>query len=255
MAKEITQKDSWDDSITSKYSESQIEVISRTIAPGLTKDELEIFLHNCVRTGLCPFSKQIYAIKRGGKMCIQTGIDGFRVIAERSGKYAPGKDTEFIYNDKGFLQGAKVYVKKMTTDGTWHDISAIALMQEYNANQGLWKKMAHVMIEKCAESRALRRAFPSDLSGLYTKDEMSQAESEDIAVEAIKEPLEPIISNDTWKALDEYLNGYDDLRVKLRKLCKIDDLRNIKESQLEACRTYAKKYVQKIKDANDDSEE
>jgi len=131
------------------FTLDQINIIKRSIARGLSDDELMIFLHNCQRSGLDPFARQIYAIKRGNTMCIQTGIDGFRLIAERTGKYSPGKDTKFIYSDKGFLLGAKVYIKKMTQDGTWHDISATAFLTEYNPGTDLWKKMPHVMIEKC----------------------------------------------------------------------------------------------------------
>ncbi|MFZ9350178.1 MAG: recombinase RecT, partial [Candidatus Fonsibacter ubiquis] len=68
------------------WTPEQIQLISTTIAPGCNGDELRLFSYACQRTGLDPFSKQIYPIKRGGKMTIQAGIDGLRAIAERTGE-------------------------------------------------------------------------------------------------------------------------------------------------------------------------
>ena len=73
----------------------KIDLITRTVARGCSKDELQLFLHACQKTGLDPLMKQIYAVKRSGSLAIQTGIDGFRLIAERTGKYAPGKEPAF----------------------------------------------------------------------------------------------------------------------------------------------------------------
>lgn len=236
-----------------EYSVDQVNIIRKTIAPNLTDDELKIFLYHCVRTRLDCFARQIYAIKRGGKMCIQTGIDGFRLIAERTGKYSPGKDTEFLYDANNRLLGAKVYVRKLTADGTWHDISATALVTEYNPGQGLWGRMPHVMIEKCAEARALRRAFPADLSGLLTGDEMEQADAPPQQPDPVPEiEAEPRITDEEWKALDEYINGHDDVREKLTKFCKLDNLRNMNKSQLEACRLYARGRIDGKNDAEND---
>ena len=238
-----------------QFSEEQKAIIKNTIAPNLTDDQMSIFLHNCVRTGLDPFSKQIYGIARGGKLCIQVAIDGFRVIAERTGKYSPGEDTQFLYDQKGNLMGAKVFVKKMTPDGTWHQISATAFLKEYDPGQGLWRKMPHVMIEKCAEARALRRAFPSDLSGLYAEEEMDQAkENKDEIV--VKTPRKEAarISEESFSALDSFINGSDELRKNLKQICKVDDLRDITEPQLAACRKYVSAKRKKEREAQEQYE-
>ena len=212
MSNEVVEKKSYP--IEKYWSLDQAKIIKNTIAPDLTDDEFVVFAHICTKVNLDPLAKQIYAIKRAGKLCIQTGIDGFRLVAERTGKYSPGKDTEFLYNDNGFLVGAKVYVKKMTPDGTWHDVSATAFLKEYSSGKGLWATLPHVMIEKCAEARALRRAFPADLSGLYTEDEMEQADRKVDPVSEVKaEPVIERITSAQHEELEKYLDG----NVSLRK--------------------------------------
>ena len=68
------------------WSDDQVALLKSTIAPGCSDNELRLFAYACQRTGLDPFSKQIYAIKRGGKMTIQVSIDGLRSVAERTGE-------------------------------------------------------------------------------------------------------------------------------------------------------------------------
>ncbi len=177
---------------TSRFTPEQIDLIKRTVANGTTNDELKLFLYMASRTGLDPFARQLYAIKRKGKMVIQIGIDGYRVIADRTGRYAPGREPTFHYDNEGKLKSATAYVKKLV-GGTWHEVAATAHWEEFYPGDGeigfMWRRMPHTLLAKVAETQALRRAFPAELSGLYTNEEMAQADS-DIAAPAEASPIE-----------------------------------------------------------------
>jgi phage recombination protein Bet len=171
-------------SAITQWTQEQTQLISSTIAPGCTPDELKLFSYACQRSGLDPFSKQIYAIKRGGKMSIQVGIDGLRSVAERSGQL-DGSATFWIGDTEGsqwsdVWLGSKPPAAAKTIiyrKGSGHPFVGVARFQDYNAGQGLWSKMPAAMLAKCSEALALRKAFPADMSSLYTADEMEQAET------------------------------------------------------------------------------
>jgi phage recombination protein Bet len=162
------------------WTPEQTQLISTTIAPGCSNDELRLFAYACQRTGLDPFSRQIYAIRRSGKMTIQTGIDGLRSIAERTGQL-DGSETHWCGEDGVWTDvwlAAKPPAAAKTIlhrKGASHPFVGVARFADYNAGQGLWSKMPAAMIAKCSEALALRKAFPADLSGVYSTDEMDQA--------------------------------------------------------------------------------
>jgi phage recombination protein Bet len=166
----------------------KLDLLKETICKGATDQEFQLFVNICQRTGLDPFMKQVFPVKRWDSklgresMTVQTSIDGYRLIAERSGNYVPGNEPTFTYDKDGNLISATAYVKKRTSDGIWHEISASAFYDEYcqRDKQGnptqFWKKMRHTMLAKCAEALCLRKAFPADLHQLYTQEEMEQAQ-------------------------------------------------------------------------------
>lgn len=178
------------------FSEARIQLLKDTVCKGATNDELRLFVEVCNLKQLNPFAKQIYAIKRWDPtvgrevMTYQTGIDGFRLIAERTGNYqgqeAPmwcGRDGNWV---DAWLESGPPLAAKATVyrKGFAKPLTRIALYVEYvqlkkdgTGTTVMWKKMPASQLYKCAESLALRAAFPEELSGLHTSDEMGQADN------------------------------------------------------------------------------
>lgn len=149
------------------------------------------------RTGLSPWSRQIYGTWRGGKWQVETTVDGLRSVAEATGRYAgqdapewcdaEGRWTDIWLSD-GYPAAARVAIKKLV-GGHIERTVAPALWKEYVQGYrdnktgkvsvgNMWDKMGATMIAKCSEALGLRKAFPQQLSGLYTAEEMMQADND-----------------------------------------------------------------------------
>lgn len=189
-----------------KLAPEQVELLKRTVAKGASDDEFALFLHQCERTGLDPFAKQIYCLQRRTKneegawvnaMVTQVGIDGKRLIAQRTGQYRG--QTVPVFYDKGgnprevWLDSkvppvaCRVGVRRAGFD---EPLYVTAHYDEYvqrtrdNQPNRMWKEKPCVMLAKCAESQAMNKAFPQELSGLYIEEELR-----DEPVEAEPTPL------------------------------------------------------------------
>lgn len=161
-----------------KITDHGLSLLNRTICKDLSREELMLFAQVCQSKGLDPFSSQIYAIKRSGRITFQTGIDGLRSLAERTGEY-DGQEDPVWYDASGSQhyvwtrEEAPVACRVgVFRKGCSRPIRAIATFAEFRSSTSqLWRSMPAHLLSKCAEALALRKAFPQAVGGLYEKDE------------------------------------------------------------------------------------
>lgn len=197
---------------SSGWTPEQIDLIRNTVAQGTNDDEFKLYLYQASKMGLDPLAKQIHAVMRWDSkqnrnvMSIQTAIDGYRLIADRTGHYAGSDEPKFV-EGKPFPVSATVTVYKVV-GGIRCPFTATAFWAEYYPGDKagfFWKKMPHGQLAKCAEALALRKAFPAELSGVYTKEEMEQAE---VIYDAKGKTIEPSDGNEKQSTpnLDKFYN-------------------------------------------------
>lgn len=164
------------------WTQSQLAALKQMGLERAPAADLALLFHQAKRSGLDVFTRQIYMIERKGRYGIQVSIDGLRLVAERTQKYAGqlgpfwcGTDGKWVdvWLSKETPAAARVGVLRADfQEPLW----AVARWDSYaQPTSPTWRNMGDLMLAKCAEALALRRAFPQDLSGLYVAEEMDQA--------------------------------------------------------------------------------
>jgi phage recombination protein Bet len=163
--------------IRQEFNVEQLDLLRTTLARDCNPQQFALFAEVASRAGLDPFARQIYPVVRGGKLTIQTGIDGYRLIAQRSGEYAGqdgpywcGPDGEWrdVWLGDGPPSAAKVGVRRVGDPAfTYH----VTTWKSYHQDTPMWKTMGDNQLAKCAEAGALRKRFAQELGNIYTDAE------------------------------------------------------------------------------------
>ena len=198
------------------FSSPQIALVRRTVAKDCNQDEFDLFIELCKARGLNPLLRHCYAFVFGKndqskrQMVVVVSIDGQRSLAERTGAYRPderaprfanGAEKDTKTNPQA-LTSAEVTVYKHA-HGEWFPVTAVAYWEEVaplkeiwapddmgkrsptgryelDPSKDAWRRMPRLMLAKCAEMAALRKAFPDDFSGLYGEGEVDRADILDL---------------------------------------------------------------------------
>ena len=148
-------------------------------------------------------------------------VDSYRIIAHRTKLFAGVDLPKFDYDKKGNLTHCSITVYKLI-DGQKFGFSAKVKFSEYNTGKNQWapNKKPETMLAKVAEAHALRKAFPQDLNGVYTRDEMPEQDVIDGNTGRVlpkKKPQKKMITRGQAKEIVELLKEkeIDQKRAKI----------------------------------------
>ena len=201
-----------------EYKPADLQLIKRTVAKDCSDDEFRLFIHLCKATGLDPRRKQVYAFVYGKdnkdqskrQLTLVTSITGYRTIAESTGNYRP--DTQaprYFYCEKTAtnplgIERCEVTVFKHS-HGEWFPVVGEAWWDEFvplkeewddvarkktgkvsiDPKKTGWTKMPRLMVAKCAEVAALRKAWPDSFANLYEEAETDRESARLDVIDAI----------------------------------------------------------------------
>ena len=176
-----------------------VDTLKATVAQGLNDQEFRLFAEFCKSTRLNPFKREIWAIKAGNRLQLMTGINGFFAIANSHPQF-DGLECDIETDEKGIP--TKAIARAHRKDRKFPAVG-IALLRESKGASPVWNQQPSVMLSKVAKARALREAFPQEMGGLYTDDEMpaQYTQPQPVKLEEAVKPAEVVDTAPHWYRL------------------------------------------------------
>lgn len=159
----------------------------------LPKSDIIEFLHKAQMTGANPSLNQIFLIERNTKVgydwkkvgTVVFSYNFIQSVANQTGEY-DGYTMQTVVMDKfdiTTMETKKMLASHCVVKRRGKEFPYTAWWDEYVQTKdgkptGTWAAKPYMMLEKCALSGALRRAFPEALSGMYCEEEMEAAANE-----------------------------------------------------------------------------
>lgn len=173
------------------FSNDERQMIRDSFMLGASEGEARALIAIAEHMRLDPFKRQIHFVQRwnkdAGKMiwAFQTSIDGFRSMAEDTGEFIGSDEPEFTFEEtvnpetgeptgkRELVARVRVYRKDFDKPfvGVARYTEFVQTTKEGRPNS-MWARAPRNMLAKCAEAQAFRKAFPQDLAGVYSDDEV-----------------------------------------------------------------------------------
>lgn len=189
-----------------KFSQDQMNIIKKTVAKDLNMDEFVVFIYRARAYFLDPLKGEI-SVRIHNKdnpakrqMVVIVQRDGYLTVAHRSGMFGgmqSGTRKEQDPETKKWLMfgWAKVWSKAYPDTPVEIEVDFAEYCPADTSRSPLWKSKPKTMIQKVAESQALRRAF--NISGVYETAEVDTwDEQKKIAAPANEtdgDPITPVL--------------------------------------------------------------
>lgn len=196
--------------------------------------EFQFAIETCRHLGLDPIAKQIWFMKiwdsdlRRDVVTPVVSIDGLRLRAERSGKYAGQLPPEWCGPDGQWRDvwledfppsAARVGVLRSDFQAPVYGIvrykSFVKTKKSGEATR-FWKTSPDHMLAKCAEANAIKKCFPAETSGHYKVQDVDRFETSDEHAFRVKSiDVKGLLGDLKGAATDEQLVELGELAAEL----------------------------------------
>ena len=193
--------------------DDMVRVLQNSLYPGARPESVMLALAWCRATGRDPMKKPIHIVPMWVKDAetgqgamrdvLMPGIGTYRTDAARTGLYAGKSEPEFGPDVTANLGGVSVTfpkwckvtvhktvgseVRPFTAMEFWTENYATA-KKDTDAPNTMWRKRPYGQLAKCAESQALRMAFPDETGNTNTAEEMEGKTFDGVVIDNQPEP-------------------------------------------------------------------